>query len=281
MRRGLIAGLAGAALVGVSAAAALAGAGTPARNGAPAHTRVLSAARTAAPPSGRPTATPIPVLMYHVVNDPPAGAPFPGLYVSGATFAGQVEWLAGHGYHAVTLQQAYDHWRYGRRLPARPIVISFDDGYQSQYANAAPVLRRRHWPGVLNLKVGNTNTPGGLSTPEVRLMIAAGWELAAHTLTHPDLTRVDDARLQQEVAGSRAVLRRTYHVPVNFFCYPSGRYNDHVVAAVRSAGFLGATTTAFGLARPPDLFRLDRIRVDRSDGVAGLAAKLRSLGSGG
>ena len=63
-------------------------------------------------------------------------------------------------------------------------------------------------------------------------------------------------------------------MPVDFFCYPAGRLNDTVVAAVRAAGYLGATTTAPGLATPSDMFRLNRVRVDRSDGVAGLAAKL-------
>jgi peptidoglycan/xylan/chitin deacetylase (PgdA/CDA1 family) len=230
------------------------------------------------PATGRPTDDPIPILMYHVIADPPAGAPFPELYVSGAAFAGQVAWLAAHGYHAVTLQDAYDHWRIGQVLPTHPIVISFDDGYHSQFATAAPALRRHGWPGVLNLEVRNTERSWGLSPRQVQLLIAAGWELGAHTLTHPDLTKVDAAQLEHEVSGSRAALRARYGVPVNFFCYPAGRLNDTVVAAVRSAGYLGATTTEPGLATPGDPFRLNRVRVDRSDGVAGLAAKLHAAG---
>ena len=70
-----------------------------------------------------------------------------------------------------------------------------------------------------------------------------------------------------------------FGVPVDFFCYPAGRLDDTVVAAVRSAGYLGATTTAPGLATPADIFRLNRVRVDRSDGVAGLAAKLARCGA--
>jgi peptidoglycan/xylan/chitin deacetylase (PgdA/CDA1 family) len=231
------------------------------------------------PSTGRPTSDPIPILMYHVIADPPAGAPFPELYVSGATFAGQVAWLAAHGYHGVTLQDAYDHWQTGLRLPARPIVVSFDDGYHSQFATAAPVLRRYRWPGVLNLEVRNTERSWGLSPRQVRLLLAGGWELDAHTLTHPDLTKVDAAQLEHEVAGSRAALKARFGVPVNFFCYPAGRLDDTVVAAVRSAGYLGATTTEPGLATPADTFRINRVRVDRSDGVSGLAAKLRAAGA--
>jgi peptidoglycan/xylan/chitin deacetylase (PgdA/CDA1 family) len=107
--------------------------------------------------------------------------------------------------------------------------------------------------------------------------MAQGWEVAAHSETHPDLTKVDDAQLRDEVVGSRAKLQTLFHVPVEFFCYPAGRLDDRVVAAVRDAGYSGATTTALGVATPTDMFRLDRIRVNRSDGLEGLVEKLRSL----
>ena len=77
--------------------------------------------------------------------------------------------------------------------------------------------------------------------------------------------------------GSRTALRRRFHVPVDFFCYPAGRYDPAVVAEVRRAGFLGATTTANGLARPPHFYTLDRIEIVGSDGVAGFVRKLTAL----
>jgi hypothetical protein len=74
-------------------------------------------------------------------------------------------------------------------------------------------------------------------------------------------------------------LRHLFHVPVDFFCYPSGRYDARVIAAVRRAGYLGATTTNYGLARPGNLYTLDRIRINGSDGIAGFVHKLQSLTS--
>ncbi len=109
-------------------------------------------------------------------------------------------------------------------------------------------------------------------------LIAAGWELDDHTFTHPDLTTLGAAALEREVGASRRFLRKQYRQPIPFFCYPSGRYDDTVLAAVRRAGYLGATTTNPGIARPGQgLFTLDRIRVDGSDGVAGFAKRFRSL----
>ena len=66
-------------------------------------------------------------------------------------------------------------------------------------------------------------------------------------------------------------------MPVDFFCYPAGRYDARVIAAVRRAGYLGATTTREGLARPTEPYELQRVRVSRSDGVAGFADELGRL----
>ena len=126
---------------------------------------------------------------------------------------------------------------------------------------------------MLNLKVGNLE-PGSFTESDVRGLLAAGWELGAHTITHADLRTLDDAALEREVAGSRAEIVKRFGVPVDFFCYPAGRYDRRVIAAVRRAGFLGATTTIEGLATADDPFELKRIRVSRGDGVRGLASAL-------
>jgi peptidoglycan/xylan/chitin deacetylase (PgdA/CDA1 family) len=224
--------------------------------------------------TGRASSTPVPILMYHVIAEAPAGAPYPDLYVSESDFAGQMRWLARHGYTAVTQRDVWNHWHRGSTLPPKPIVISFDDGYRSVAEAALPHMQKRSWPGVLNLTVKNLRVSGGLSQYRVRTLIAAGWELASHTLTHPDLPSLDEPTLRREVTRSRAVLRSRFGVPVDFFCYPAGRYDSRVIRAVRRAGYLGATTTVEGLARPGEPYELRRVRVSGSDGVEGLAEKL-------
>jgi peptidoglycan/xylan/chitin deacetylase (PgdA/CDA1 family) len=228
-----------------------------------ASTATGSAQRTAEPHG-------VPVLMFHVIGAD-SRARLPELYVSPATFRAQVDWLAAHGYHAVTLDAVYRHWVSRAPLPGKPIVLSFDDGYPGDVDVAMPALRAHGWSGVLNLQVDN------IVPARVRLLIAAGWEIDSHTFTHPDLTQVGAIQLAREVATSRTWIRNVFKVPANFFCYPSGRYDSAVVAAVRRAGYLGATTTNEGFASADNgLFTLNRVRVNGSDGVAGLARKLRS-----
>jgi peptidoglycan/xylan/chitin deacetylase (PgdA/CDA1 family) len=238
----------------------------------------VAAALVLAPPAQSANRLqPVPILMYHVIADPPAGAPYPELYVPRTGFAAQVAWLAAHGYHAVTLQQVFDSWRGSRTLPSKPIVLSFDDGYLSQVRNALPLLRARHWPGVLNLEVRNLDVVWGIRPAGIRKLMRAGWEIDAHTIHHPDLTTLDAAQLREEVAGSREAIRKRFHVPVNFFCYPAGRYNAAVIAAVQAAGYLGATTTNYGLARPGELYTLARVRINGTDSISAFAQKLEAL----
>jgi peptidoglycan/xylan/chitin deacetylase (PgdA/CDA1 family) len=213
---------------------------------------------------GAPGTEAVPILMYHVINPPPAGAPFPGLYVPPAELAEQMQALAHAGFHAVTLDQLWANWKEGAPLPAgRPIVITFDNGYQSQYTNALPILRRLGWEGVENLQLtGLPPSQGGLSHEQVRGLIAAGWELDTQGFSHADLTTLDPAELHYQVAVARSEVQRLYNVPVNWFCYPSGQYNAAVVAAVRAAGYRGSTTVVPGWARPAgDPDRLPRLRV--------------------
>jgi peptidoglycan/xylan/chitin deacetylase (PgdA/CDA1 family) len=213
--------------------------------------------------------------MYHVIGDPQPGAPFPELFVSVRDFKQQMSYLDSHGYQAVTQDQAEDAWTKHAKLPPKPIVLTFDDGYLGQFTDAMPILRRHGWAGVLNLKAQGSD----LNTSEVKKMMAAGWELASHTIHHLDLTKLSPAALKVEVAGSRRVLRKQFGVAVDDFCYPAGRYNDAVIKAVRQAGYRGATTTDPGVASSGDPFKLKRIRISRGLGEAGFAEALSSAGA--
>ena len=117
-------------------------------------------------------------------------------------------------------------------------MLSFDNGYHSQYTQALPVLRRLGWVGDENMQLtGLPPSQGGLSEGEVRGLLAAGWELDTQGISHADLITLDPEQLHHQVADARAMLQQRYHVPVNWFCYPSGHYDATVIAAVKAAGF--------------------------------------------
>ncbi len=215
-------------------------------------------------PTGHPGSDPVPILMYHVIAAPPAGAPFPGLYVTPSEFAAQMSALKQAGWHAVTLDQVEAYWRDGVPLPSgKPIVLSFDNGYRSQYAEALPVLRSLGWVGVENMQLtGLPPSQGGLSSQQIHELVAAGWELDTQGFSHADLITLDAQELHYQVAIARTTVQRRYGVPVNWFCYPSGHYDATVIAAVKAAGYEGSTTVVPGWAhRSEDPYRLHRLRV--------------------
>ena len=224
---------------------------------------VISTVSPAAP-GGTPGTTPVPVLMYHVIAPPPAGAPFPGLYVPAGEFAAQMQALKSAGWHAVTLDQLHAYWSRGVPLgPGKPIVLTFDNGYRSQYAAAFPILQRLGWVGDENMQLtGLPPSQGGLTDGEIRAMVAGGWELDTQGISHADLIALDSTGLYDQVTVARRTIQHRFHVPVNWFCYPSGHYNATVVAAVRAAGYLGSTTVVPGWAHPTDdPYALHRLRV--------------------
>jgi len=234
--------------------------------------------------TGPPGTEPVPILMYHVIAPAPAGAPFPGLYVTPAQFSKEMQALKAAGWHAVTLDQVESYWTRGVPLGVgKPIVLSFDNGYNSQYTQALPVLRSLGWVGVENLQLsGLPPSQGGLGPGQIQGLLSAGWELDTQGFSHADLVTLDAEELHYQVAVARSVLQRRYHVPVNWFCYPSGHYNAAVIAAVRAAGYSGSTTVIPGWAHPSeDPYRLHRLRVlggTTGDELLSLLAGIRDDG---
>jgi peptidoglycan/xylan/chitin deacetylase (PgdA/CDA1 family) len=215
---------------------------------------------------------PVPILEYHDLGKPPEGETYPELFVGRDDFAKQMDWLEERGYEAVTLEQVQEAWYHDGTLPQKPVVISFDDGYRPQFTFALPTLRKHGWAGVLNLKAAGSE----LYESNVKAMIAAGWELAAHTIHHLDLTELGAEELKEEVAGSRKILQEEFNVPVNNFCYPAGRFDETVIKAVEAAGYTGATSEIPGFAEKDKPYELARLEILRSSHVGGLAADLKS-----
>jgi peptidoglycan/xylan/chitin deacetylase (PgdA/CDA1 family) len=226
------------------------------------------------PASWRPYRGPVPILEYHAIQPPVAGTQYPELFVPQADFERQMAWLHSHGYEAVTLRQVEDSWTGHGELPPKPVVVSFDDGYRSQYVAGFLVLQRYHWPGVINLIAG----PQGddLPTADVRKMLAAGWELGSHTINHLDVSTLDQTQLATEIAGAKHMLEHRFGVKVTDFCYPAGHYDAAAIAELRRAGYTGATTELPGLADRQDPYTLARLEITNSDGLGGFIDKLTS-----
>jgi peptidoglycan/xylan/chitin deacetylase (PgdA/CDA1 family) len=253
------------------------GAGAAASSGHVVTTGGVISTVSPAARGGAPGSTPVPVLMYHVIAPPPPGAPFPGLYVPASEFASQMQALKAAGWHAVTLDQLEAYWSRGVPLgPGKPIVLTFDNGYHSQYIQALPILRRLGWVGNENMQLtGLPPSQGGLTDAQIRALVAAGWELDTQGISHADLITLGSSQLHDQVAVARKTIQQRFHVPVHWFCYPSGHYDATVIAAVRAAGYVGSTTVVPGWTHPTDdPYTLHRLRVLGGTSAAALLSQI-------
>lgn len=279
-------GASDAALARRAASATAGGSGS-----ASASEATAGSAGEAAPGASRDTASwplhgrrarraPVPILMWHVVAQPRPGTPYPELWVSPAQFTAQVAALRTAGFTAVTMDELWRAWHGPGRLPARPVVLSFDDGDLSHLAHAVPVLADAGWPGVLNLAVNHLGTKG-LPRWAARRLLQGGWELGSHTVDHLDLTALDDAALADQLTRSRTLIRSELGVDARSFCYPAGRNDERVRAAVARQGPQSTRFTASGCAAAAGLSARSRAWAQRRTHVATSPAfrSFRSEGS--
>jgi peptidoglycan/xylan/chitin deacetylase (PgdA/CDA1 family) len=218
---------------------------------------------------------PVPILMYHNVARAPRHLKvYRSLYVAPGAFARQLALLRRAGYRGLSMGDAMPYLR-GERY-GRIAVITLDDGYVDNLEHALPVLIEHGFTATcyaVSDALGSHNRWDAdrlgigkpiMTTDQLRAWQAAGMEVGAHTRSHPRLTRCSDAALRDEVHGSRQALEDAIGAPVQQFCYPYGDVDERVAAATRDAGYVAATTTRRGRARPGmDLFQLPRVQVAR------------------
>ena len=234
----------------------------------------------------------VPILMYHHVA--PAAAPgdiYPGLTVADADFVAQLAYLHEHGYHTIDLRQLFGALYAHKALPARPIILTFDDGYLDNYTHALPILRHAKDKAEFNIITGFVGRTLGVNTymtwPQIKAMAAGGMEIESHTINHPDLGILPEDKVRYELRDSRAALQRELGVPVQFFAYPDGQPFKSGTAEAQALllkllpayGYVGALldgplTTSRQDAQAP--YQLERIRVSGGEGLGDFAASLQS-----
>lgn len=197
----------------------------------------------------------LPILTFHSLDDRSVATAFPP-----RLFRQGMAGLDDSGYRTVTLREIVDSLRYGRPFLERVLAITFDDGDRSVYETALPILER-HGMTATVFPVSGPSFEGRrlIAGDEMREMGRRGISFGAHTLTHPDLTRLPPDRAEAEVRGSKSALEDQLGAPVDYFCYPYGRYNSAVRELV-SRHFACALTDRLGfVTRRSDRYALERI----------------------
>lgn len=186
----------------------------------------------------------VPILMYHdVLSEPEVFFDLvPG------QFEDHLKTLKENGFTAISLDQLLQHLRTGAPLPAKPVVLSFDDGYAGHYEHVFPLLQKYQMPGVFFVFPGKVDGDvigrSTLTWDQVKEMAADPlMTIASHSVTHPpDLREFNDAELAYEMTASKRRLEEMIGQPVDYFSYPAGHYDERVAQAAAEAGYLAAFT---------------------------------------
>ena len=205
----------------------------------------------------------IPVLMYHHVNSLNGEqATNQGLTVKSDIFRQQMDYLGQKNYQIITPKELYDGLN-GGLLPAKPLVITFDDGYIDVYNEAFPILKSHNFKFILFLPTGLIDSgPSYLTWNQVKEMGQTGLlSIEAHTWSHKALTNLTSDKLKSEVSLSKKQIEEFYGGPVEAFAYPYGSDNEKVEEELRNEGFLMAFLTTRGLQCAKLPFDFHRIRI--------------------
>jgi len=205
----------------------------------------------------------IPILMYHHIRDfsDPNDQIGTNLSVSPNSLARQLDLIAQRGYTTTTFEQL----SLGK-IVNKPIILSFDDGYENFYTNAYPELTKRGMTAVVFIITG-LHSADYLTEGQIKEISDAGFEIGSHTISHPDLSKSTPGKVLSEVGESKKSLEQITGKAVHGFCYPSGKYNQSVIEAIRESGYSYATTTKSGIGDFSSPFELSRYRVNRDTDI--------------
>ena len=225
--------------------------------------------------------------MYHEVSPHPHPG-FRRYTVTVREFTRQMRWLAAFGYQAIDMD-ALVRARTGQgSLPRRPVVITFDDGFQGCADHAVPVLRAHGFTAVFYLVAGLMGETSRWMLPElglelplmtwdtVRTLAGEGFQCGSHTVMHPRLAGLDPVQCRAELVDGRKRLEAELGRPAVHLAYPFGSYDPAVQLIAAETGYVTACSTRAGLSEADDdLLALHRVTIYGHDSLLDFICRLR------
>ena len=214
----------------------------------------------------------VPILLYHHIGFSLRDDSV--YYVSPEAFDRQMNLLYQWGYKTISVELLARAIREGAELPPKPVVLTFDDGGESAYTTALPIMQRYNFTGISYIVYHYVGITNYMNAEQIRALYASGWEIGSHSLSHVNLTTRPD-RQEDEIVGSRRQLESLLGVPVLSFAYPFGAYDESSLGYVRFAGY----TSAMGLGNETlqgtkNLYYLYRQAVRGTDDLQIFASRL-------
>ena len=206
----------------------------------------------------------VPILMYHYIRDfnNPSDKLGISLSVSPAKFQEQLNWLTSHNYQTINFDNLVAWRKHQFAIEKKPVIITFDDGFDDGYVNALPVLEANRQIAVFYIVSSWIDQPGRLTRQQILSLDQKGMMIGCHSAHHLNLETGSSNVVEQELSQSKTALEQFLGHPIVHLSYPAGRFGDNTISIEKSLGFQTAVTTMSGIStEKDDLFKLPRLRV--------------------
>lgn len=210
----------------------------------------------------------VPVLVYHHIGIPPSRytSAEKSLFIAPEWFEKHLQYLKDNGFETIHFEDVVAYFETGMPLPARPVIISFDDGNGNAYSAAFPLLKKYGMTGTFFLVTNYLDHGAHLTWKQVEEMRDAGMEIGSHSVSHPYLTKSSHAH--KEIFDSKKILEEKLGISISAFAYPFGNYNQPIENAVKEAGYKIGRSFSTGNGISPDkMFHVPVVRVYANVGL--------------
>lgn len=202
-----------------------------------------------------------PILEYHTVTKNPD--PSSEIYnVPPAEFSAQLDYLQENGYTTITLNDFIKARRYGKTLPPKPIILTFDDGYADNFFEMFPILKAHGMTAVIFVITNEIGKPGYLTLDQLKILQKYGVEIGSHTADHLPLVTLNDELLLNQIRVSKIFLEWNGLEAIGSMSYPNGVYNPEIIELLKAENYLSAVTGEAGLnTLETDPYKLRRVHI--------------------
>jgi peptidoglycan/xylan/chitin deacetylase (PgdA/CDA1 family) len=217
--------------------------------------------------------------MYHSIGHNPVS-----FTVRPEEFQKQMDYLLKENYNVISLDELIISLK-KKEISQKAVVLTFDDGFEDNYFNAFPVLKKYNFPATIFLSTGfiEKEIPNSAKIPlkildwrQIKEMYNSGLvDFEPHTVNHPKLTQISLEEAKKEILDSKRIIEEKLNKKCKFFAYPYGRYTQEIIKILKESGFEGAVTIKEGLVSAgDDLFSLKRNSINSLTTLSQFKGKL-------
>lgn len=204
----------------------------------------------------------IPILMYHRVDNSEDNE----IVLSKEVFKKQMDYLKDNNFTTINFDELYSYFLDDSSLPNKPVILTFDDGYEDNYQNAYPILKEHGFKATVFMITSEIDKNKFMNVSQIKELDKNNIRIESHTVSHPRLNTLSIDEQINELKNSRDSLQKVLGREVKYIAYPYGEYNEDTLAALDKVGYNMAVTTFYGKAKKMDgFYNLHRFPINSKD----------------